>query len=425
MLKCLVWSEAWNWYFFVLLFILFDHVNVCLSGFLQTSFCCSNLSWQKVLLTKSVISEELFLLISKFIWTVLSFHFIDGSWEVKPWSLCNCWMEQRLLNVVSSYVTYRNGPRLFNISNIVVDLFVISSGSPKHLKLWRPIFTPLTNSSRALGHRLTLMQAFFAFQSNLSTGLHFSLTLPGKHRRMTETSLKPLPSIAAFSNFYFQLFKKMTNGQNTLWQQHLLNFLGLDVAFLKDAAWWSMKFLYHDLATTLKEFMYRYILYLTEKCYICFCISNNKERNGCVGKITGYFGYWVICCLSSTFASPCFWAHSGESSMPRDAFAPVLLRAMLEAVYSQGLQLSDEVVASYQTGYLKTASCKQFPPTPVSLPIHFAGCLFQWSVIPLPSRCSGSTTKISAPHLSVWEVLLFFGNSTYLFFMNLNHISWG
>jgi len=35
---------------------------------------------------------------------------------------------------------------------------------------------------------------------------------------------------------------------------------------------------------------------------------------------------------------------------------------------------SDELVASYQTGYLKTASCKQFPPTPVSLPIHFAGC---------------------------------------------------
>jgi len=34
--------------------------------------------------------------------------------------------------MVSSYVTYRNDPRLFNIANIGVDLFVISSGSPKH-----------------------------------------------------------------------------------------------------------------------------------------------------------------------------------------------------------------------------------------------------------------------------------------------------
>lgn len=77
--------------FFPLPFILSDHVNVLLSGFLQTSCCCSNLSRQKVLLTRSGITEELF--ISELIWTLLSVHFIDGSWDVKPWSDLKVWLQ--------------------------------------------------------------------------------------------------------------------------------------------------------------------------------------------------------------------------------------------------------------------------------------------------------------------------------------------
>lgn len=114
---------------------------------------------------------------------------------------------------------------------------------------------------------------------------------------------------------------------------------------------------------------------------------------------------------------------SSGSSMPRDEqpFVPVLLRAVLEAAESQEAQLSEKAVASYQTGYLKTASCKRFPPTAVSLPVPFAGCLFQWSVFLLLSHCSGSATKISAPpSVCVGDPGFFY---IYIFFMNLNHIS--
>lgn len=143
---------------------------------------------------------------------------------------------------------------------------------------------------------------------------------------------------------------------------------------------------------------HRYVLHFTEGCCICFCITTNQGRNGFVDEVTGYFGYSFLFCLSIAFASPWFGAPSRGSSMPRDEqpFVPVLLRAVLEAAESQEAQLSEKAVASYQTGYLKTASCKQFPPTAMSLPVAFAGCLFQWSVFLLLSHCSGSATKISS-----------------------------
>lgn len=56
----------------------------------------------------------------------------------------------------------------------------------------------------------------------------------------------------------------------------------------------------------------------------------------------------------------------------------------------------------------KTSILQQFPPTAVSLPVPCAGGLFQWSFFLILSQHSGSATKISAPHLCVWESLLFF-----------------
>lgn len=63
----------------------------------------------------------------------------------------------------------------------------------------------------------------------------------------------------------------------------------------------------------------------------------------------------------------------------------------------------------------KTSILQQFPPTAVSLPVPCAGGLFQWSFFLILSQHSGSATKISAPHLCVWESLLFFN---FFFFLN-------
>lgn len=124
--------------------------------------------------------------------------------------------------------------------------------------------------------------------------------------------------------------------------------------------------------------------------------------------------FYCIC-----FPLVCFpWAQRKLSAQGWAALCPS------EAAESQEAQLSEKAVASYQTGYLKPASCKQFPPTVVSLPVPFTGGLIQWSVFLLLSPCSGSATKISAAHLCVWEILVFFFSFLNFFKMNLNHISW-
>lgn len=146
-------------------------------------------------------------------------------------------------------------------------------------------------------------------------------------------------------------------------------------------------------------------------CFVSYremLYNNNKERNGSIGKMKDILTIEVYALflrplqLSTQWWKLNAWGCLCPSAAPKQ--------------FNPGTQLPGKVMASYQNVCLKTASCKQFPPTPVSLPVHFAGCLFQRSVFLLLSCCSGSATKISASHLSVWEALFFFNNSIYLFF---------
>lgn len=116
--------------------------------------------------------------------------------------------------------------------------------------------------------------------------------------------------------------------------------------------------------------------------------------------------YWVFWIFSFTlpFYCICFPLVWGTQQWKLNAQGWAAL-CPSEAAESPEAQVSEKAVASYQTGYLKPESCKQFPPTTMSLPLPFAGCLFQFFCF---SHCSGSATKISAPHLWVWEILLFF-----------------
>lgn len=59
--------------------------------------------------------------------------------------------------------------------------------------------------------------------------------------------------------------------------------------------------------------------------HLFFWITSNKGRNGFAREITGYFGYSVLFCLSTAFASPWFGAPGSGTSMLRDEqhFVPV------------------------------------------------------------------------------------------------------
>lgn len=143
-----------------------------------------------------------------------------------------------------------------------------------------------------------------------------------------------------------------------------------------------------QLGNAPEEFVYTYVLYFTGKCRSGFEYQVTG-RNGCVGKVTGYFDTEL--CAFSYIYFPLFlstgWWELGTEGCP----GPSSAQSSAGSGFFLGVQLSDKAVASYQTGCLKTASCKQLPPTPASLPVNFAGCLFQGSIL-LLSCSSGAAT---------------------------------
>lgn len=126
------------------------------------------------------------------------------------------------------------------------------------------------------------------------------------------------------------------------------------------------------------------------------CITDNKERNGCVGKIAGYFGYWVICCLSSPFTSLCFWAHSGGCLCPSAAqsYAGSSLIPESTALWWSCGQLPNWLFKNSILQAVPSHSCLSSR----SLCWVFVS-LERYSASLLSLRISN---KISAPHLSVY-----------------------